>query len=73
MCMNTAVEEQKRTARVSGVSFAPDVWDYLNEEVERQGHRNRSLVIENAIKVYRQVQTGEMELVPPKKRNGVAS
>lgn len=54
--MNTAVEEQKRTARVSGVSFSPDVWDYLNEEVERQGHRNRSLVIEKALKVYQRVQ-----------------
>lgn len=46
--------KSKRNARVSGVSFDPDIWEYLEAEVDRQGHRNRSLVIEKAIRVYRQ-------------------
>ena len=62
MGMNTsAIEKPKRNARVAGVSFAPDVWDYLNAEVERQGHRNRSLVIERALNLYREVQDAKAD------------
>lgn len=34
------------------MSFDPDVWNRLNAEVEMQGHRNRSLVIEKALRAY---------------------
>jgi metal-responsive CopG/Arc/MetJ family transcriptional regulator len=66
----TTIEKPKQKARVAGVSFSPDIWDYLNAEVERQGHRNRSLVIENAIKVYRAIEEAKRQ---GESQNGAAS
>ena len=47
----------KRNVKVSGISFAPHVWEQLEREVERQGHRNRSLVVEKALTEYFALQT----------------
>lgn len=51
-----ASSKPKRNVKVSGISFQPDVWARLEEEVERQGHRNRSLVVEKALNAYFQAQ-----------------
>lgn len=51
--MNTHEQSKpKRNVTVSGISFAPHVWDQLQREVEQQGHRNRSLVVEKALTEY---------------------
>lgn len=51
--MNTHdLTKPKRNVTVSGISFAPHVWEQLQAEVERQGHRNRSLVVEKALTEY---------------------
>ena len=46
------LSKPKRNVKVSGISFAPNVWSQLEQEVERQGHRNRSLVVEKALLAY---------------------
>lgn len=52
----TEQTKPKRNVKVSGISFQPDVWARLEAEVERQGHRNRSLVVERALNAYFQAQ-----------------
>jgi hypothetical protein len=55
------------------VSLRTDQREWLDAEALRQLHRNRSRLVQEAIDQYRQVQNGEMELVPVKKRNEAAS
>lgn len=51
--MNTTSQSKpKRNVKLSGISFQPDVWARLEEEIARQGHRNRSLVVEKALRQY---------------------
>ncbi len=75
LCMHTdTLSKQKKNVRVSGVSFQPETWEYLNAEVERQGHRNRSLVIEKALDLYQDVQEGRVKIVKVSHQgNGVSA
>lgn len=52
----TSPSKPKRNVKVSGISFQPQIWQRLEREVERQGHRNRSLVIERALTLYFDIQ-----------------
>ncbi len=48
----TSTPKIKRNVKVSGISFAPHIWEQLEEEIAKQGHRNRSLVVEKALTSY---------------------
>lgn len=52
----TSPAKPRRNAKVTGISFQPHIWERLEREVERQGHRNRSLVIERALSLYFDIQ-----------------
>lgn len=48
----TSPSKPKRNVKLSGISFQPAVWARLEQEIERQGHRNRSLIVERALLLY---------------------